>query len=130
MYLGESLTIDTRSFPMVGALPVVFGMEKHPQGHGYTLFEVEKENPFFPVGTALKGHEFHYSRVLCLKERQFYLAYRVRRGMGIDGKRDGLCYRNVLATYSHLHALGCAEWADGLIQRAVEWGQSASGLAV
>ena len=36
IYLGESLTIDDHHYPMVGALPVAFGMEKRPQGHGYT----------------------------------------------------------------------------------------------
>jgi len=130
MYLGESLTIEDRVYPMVGALPVAFGMEKRPQGHGYTLLEVEKENPFLPVGSIFKGHEFHYSRVLGLREGEVYLSFRVKRGMGIDGKRDGLCFKNVLATYSHLHALGCEEWADGLIRKAMECRPTTSAMAV
>lgn len=119
IYLGESLTIEEQNYPMVGALPVAFRMEKQPQGHGYTLLEVEKANPFFPVGTLLKGHEFHYSRVLWLKEGEAHLCYRVKRGAGIDGKRDGLCRKNILATYSHLHALGAEEWADALVEKAM-----------
>ena len=131
MFLGESLAIDSRNYPMVGVLPVAFAMEKRPQGHGYTRLEVERENPFFPVGSILKGHEFHYSRVLCLKKDQgAYLAFRVKRGNGIEGDGDGLCYKNVLATYSHIHALGCEGWADALIQRAVEAKTSAPALAV
>lgn len=129
MYMGESLTLDARRYPMVGALPVAFGMEKRPQGHGYTLLEVEKDNPFFGKGTLLKGHEFHYSRPLWLKEDQAVFICRVKRGMGIDGKRDGLCYKNVLATYTHLHALGCQEWAEGLVQKAMD-GRSVASLAV
>jgi len=120
MYLGKSLTMDTRSYPMVGALPVSFSMEKRPQGHGYTLLEVERDNPFYAVGRVLKGHEFHYSRVLSLEEGRVHFAFRVKRGSGIKEKQDGLCYRNVLATYSHIHALGCEEWADGLIRKAME----------
>ena len=119
MYLGKSLTIDSRSYPMAGALPVTFSMEKRPQGHGYTILEVERENPFFPVGQGLKGHEFHYSRVLSLEEGRVHFAFRVRRGTGIREKQDGLCYKNVLATYSHLHALGCKEWSDGLMRIAM-----------
>jgi len=119
MYLGESLTVDGRRYPMVGALPVAFQMEKRPQGHGYTLLEVEKENPFFAVGRMLKGHEFHYSRILSLGEGEITFAYRVKRGVGIDGARDGLCRKNVLATYSHLHALGTEGWADALVGRAM-----------
>jgi cobyrinic acid a,c-diamide synthase len=121
MYLGESLTVDESSHPMVGALPVAFRMEKRPQGHGYTLLEVEKENPFFAVGRMLKGHEFHYSRILSLGEGGVHFAYRVKRGVGIDGARDGLCRKNVLATYSHLHALGTEGWAEALVARAMRY---------
>jgi len=132
MYLGESLSIGERHYPMVGALPLACAMEKRPQGHGYTLLEVERENPFFPVGRILRGHEFHYSRVLWLKEGAAQLVYRVKRGAGIDGKRDGLCRKNVLATYSHLHALGAKEWVDAFVERArlYHLGEMASLAAV
>jgi len=119
MYLGESLIIDGLKYPMVGALPVSFGMEKRPQGHGYTLLEVERGNPFFPVGSFLRGHEFHYSRVLYWREKEVYFAYRVKRGVGFDGQRDGLCRKNVLASYSHIHARGAEEWADALVKKAI-----------
>jgi cobyrinic acid a,c-diamide synthase len=119
MYLGESLTMGGCLYPMVGALPVAFQMEKRPQGHGYTLLEVEKDNPFFPVGAILKGHEFHYSRISRLGEAEVHFAYRMKRGVGIDGARDGLCRKNVLATYSHLHALGSEGWAEALVARAI-----------
>ena len=36
-------------------------------------------------------------------------------------KMDGLCYKNVLATYTHLHALGSPEWADGLVKKAYSY---------
>lgn len=121
MYLGESLIVGGQNFPMVGALPVAFQMEKRPQGHGYTLLEVEKENPFFPPGLVLKGHEFHYSRLLWLREGEACLAFKLKRGAGIDGKRDGLCRKNVLATYSHFHALGTAEWSPALVKKAREY---------
>jgi len=121
MYLGESLTLEGRDFPMVGIFPLGFAMERRPQGHGYTVLEVNQENPFFPVGTVLKGHEFHYSRPLGLREGRVSFAYKVKRGWGFDGEKDGLTYKNVLATYSHIHALGCDEWADGLFKKARTW---------
>jgi cobyrinic acid a,c-diamide synthase len=95
-------------------------MEKRPQGHGYTLLEVVRENPFYAVGRVLKGHEFHYSRVRSLEEGRIHFAFRIERGAGIKENHDGLCYKNVLATYSHIHALGCEEWADGLVGKAME----------
>ena len=55
IYLGESLTIGDARYPMVGALPISFGMEKRPQGHGYTVLEVDGENPFYPGRDAVEG---------------------------------------------------------------------------
>jgi cobyrinic acid a,c-diamide synthase len=118
MYLGESLSLGEKNYPMAGVLPIGFGMEKRPQGHGYTILETSEENPFFPVGREIRGHEFHYSRVLYVRGGESYFAFRVKRGEGIDRKRDGLCCREVLATYSHIHALGCPEWGAGLVAKA------------
>jgi cobyrinic acid a,c-diamide synthase len=127
MYLGESLTAGGQNFPMVGALPVAFQMEKRPQGHGYTLLQVEEANPFFPAGQVLRGHEFHYSRLLWLRESEAHLVFGVRRGAGIDGKREGLCRKNVLATYSHIHALGTPEWSQALVEMARRYRLSRRG---
>jgi cobyrinic acid a,c-diamide synthase len=37
-------------------------------------------------------------------------AYRVKRGHGIDGERDGIVVKNVLASYTHLRAAGGCDW--------------------
>jgi cobyrinic acid a,c-diamide synthase len=121
MYLGESLALDDAVYPMVGALPVVFGMEKQPQGHGYTTLAVDRENPFFPVGTRISGHEFHYCRIISQREDDSHTAYSVLRGTGMDGQRDGLCRKNILASFTHLHALGTPEWAEALIDRGRQY---------
>jgi cobyrinic acid a,c-diamide synthase len=118
IYLGESLTVGAVRYPMAGALPVAFGMERRPQGHGYTRLEADRENPFFPLGTALKGHEFHYCRILSGGAEGARTAFRVRRGTGIDGKREGMVRRNILAGFTHLHALGTPEWAPALVEKA------------
>ncbi|MFW6123236.1 MAG: cobyrinate a,c-diamide synthase, partial [Thermodesulfobacteriota bacterium] len=121
MYLGRSLkTLDGRSYPMVGLLPHDFLMGKSPQGHGYTVLEVEAENPYFRPGTRLKGHEFHYSRLQPEPGPDAKLVFHLARGTGICGRRDGLVYKNVLATYTHLHALGSPDWAPALIRQARE----------
>jgi len=118
LYLGESLTIGDRRYPMVGALPVAFGMETKPQGHGYTTLAADAENPFFPVGTTITGHEFRYSRILSRRNEDTHTAFRVLKGTGIDGLRDGLCRKNILAGFTHVHALGTPEWAKAMIAGA------------
>ena len=70
MYLGEELVLEGQSYPMAGILPVSFGLFKRPQGHGYTVVRVEGENPYYPAGTEIRGHEFHYSRVLWWSGRE------------------------------------------------------------
>ena len=117
MYLGESLVLDN-AYPMVGVLPVVFGFSRRPQGHGYTIVAVEGETPYFSTGRELRGHEFHYSRVLEWKGRDSDLLFSMKKGRGIVNQRDGLCYKNVLATYTHIHSLGAPDWAGALVQAA------------
>ena len=118
MYLGKSLILKGRTYPMVGALPIIFGLEKKPQAHGYTIVEVENTNPYFPPKSVFRGHEFHYSRVLDIEGNGVSMAFNVRRGKGIVDNKDGMCYKNVLAAYTHLHAVGSPEWADGLVRCA------------
>jgi cobyrinic acid a,c-diamide synthase len=123
MYLGENIQVRGQKFPMVGLFPYDFVMGKRPQGHGYTILEVAGENPYFLTGTLLKGHEFHYSQIVPEPEPQEAMAFRVSRGAGLGGGRDGLIFKNVLATYTHLHALGALEWAPGLVRRALKYQQ-------
>ena len=120
--IWESACIwKTGDFEMAGVLPVVFGFSKRPQGHGYTIVHVEMENPFFPPGTTLLGHEFHYSSVKAWKGNPENLAFSMQRGSGfIDGK-DGVCINNVLATYTHIHALGTPAWAKALVRAAQDY---------
>ncbi|NVL90317.1 MAG: cobyrinate a,c-diamide synthase [Desulfobacterales bacterium] len=125
MYLGESLVLDGKTYPMAGVFPVVFGFSKRPQGHGYTIFEVERPNPYFKPGVQVRGHEFHYSKVLSWRGKAEDLAFRMTRGIGFAGKRDGLCYNNILATYSHVHALGTPSWAEAVVEAANSYRQRA-----
>ncbi len=119
MYLGQSLVVDGKEFPMVGVLPLSLILEKKPQGHGYTILEVADKNPYYPVGEVLKGHEFHYSKAVIHPSDDTRAVFKVLRGEGIDGKKDGFCRKNVLATYTHIHAGGNRDWAGRLLKVAV-----------
>jgi cobyrinic acid a,c-diamide synthase len=121
MYLGEELVLDKNSYPMAGVLPVVFGFSKKPEGHGYTIVTVEENNPYFKVGAQLKGHEFHYSRVLDWRGDDKDLVFAMKRGTGFINKRDGIRHKNVLATYTHLHALGTPSWAESMVRNAIAY---------
>ena len=128
MYLGEKLVLDQGTFPMAGVLPIVFGFSKKPQGHGYTVVTVEQENPYFKVGSEIKGHEFHYSKVLEWRGTDKNLIFGMKRGSGFVNKRDGVSYKNVIATYTHIHALGTPSWAEAMARNAKAYKKRAAVL--
>ena len=108
---------------MAGVLPLVCDLSKRPQGHGYTILNVERPNPYFEVGTELRGHEFHYSRIIRWEGSDADLALGMQRGVGFANRRDGISYKNVLALYTHIHALGTPQWAPALVAAARAWQQ-------
>jgi len=118
IYLGRSIILAGESYELAGIFPVDFSLERKPQAHGYTRLILEEENPFYPVGSVISGHEFRYSRVLACPEQEVRLAGRMERGVGFAGGRDGLVHGNVLALYTHVHALGTPAWAPALVTRA------------
>lgn len=117
IYLGESILLDGREYPLASVFPVSFGMSVKPQAHGYTIFEVDKTNPFYDIGTTVKGHEFRYSTIVQWHGRKEDLVFKMKRGKGFSDSRDGLYYKNVLALYTHVHACGTPEWAQGIVRR-------------
>lgn len=117
MLLARSLAWHGRKFPMAGVLPVDVEMCEAPQGHGYTELLVDQPNPFFPVGTELRGHEFHYSRIV-QGGPPLATACAVRRGAGCGAGRDAVVSHNVLASYTHLHALATPEWGSAMLNAA------------
>jgi len=123
IYLGRSLQVQDNTYPMTSVLPIDFVLEQRPQAHGYTVLEVEQADSFLDKGVRIRGHEFHYSRVVACPD-ELSRAYRVDRGHGIDGHRDGIVYKNVLAAYTHLHALGTPEWAGAMVKKACEYRES------
>ena len=116
MYLCRSISWKKRSYEMVGVIPSEINLSERPEGHGYVVAKVVNENPLFPVGLTIRGHEFHHSSLLPIDDLQF--AYQIRRGKGITGQKDGIVYKNLFASYVHLHALGTPEWAEGFVALA------------
>ena len=128
MYLCQDLFYDGLTYPMSGVLPVQTKVHKKPQGHGYVQAEVILPNPFYAVGKKIVGHEFHYSDCPDLDKNQDF-ALRLHRGVGMCSGMDGLLYKNVWASYAHIHALGAPGWADNFVSAAKKFKQAMdSGL--
>ena len=111
MYLSRGISWNGKTREMVGAIPCDTEMTKRLQAHGYVILQ-DKNN-----GSEIRGHEFHYSRVRNLGNVSFL--YNVIRGKGIDGRHDGIVYKNVIASYSHIHTMGAQQWAEDFMDRIV-----------
>jgi cobyrinic acid a,c-diamide synthase len=118
MYLGRGIHHQDSYFPMVGVFPFDVVMEAKPQGHGYTTMECVADNPFFPQGMRLRGHEFHYSRIVA-QDQPLSLVFQLSKGHGIMAGWDGVCYKNTLASYTHLHAVGNDHWVAAMVRNAL-----------
>lgn len=116
IYLGSSITLDDHEYPLVGVFPVRFGMSRKPQAHGYSIFTAQGKNVYYQPGETVKGHEFRYSTVLQYAGDTSDLVLQMERGTGFLDGRDGLVFKNVLATYTHIHAEGTPGWAVSLVE--------------
>lgn len=114
MYLARSLKWQDRQCEMVGAIPGDVVMHERPQGRGYVRLEETGASPWPKVpgcSTGIAAHEFHYSALENL-DPEIRFAYKVTRGTGIDGTHDGIVYKNLLASYTHLRDVGGNHWVE------------------
>lgn len=102
IYLGQSLrTIDGQNFPMTGALPLAFEMTPRLVQFGYAEIEFTERCLLGEKGLIVRGHSFHYSR---LREYSgLPTSWRVQYSLSEQSEQEGFRYKNVLASYIHLH---------------------------
>ena len=127
MYLARSIEWKGKAAAMVGVIPGDIRMHAKPVGRGYVILEATESHPWraehghgstLPAesGTSLlHAHEFHYSSLSKLPPDTVY-AYAVRRGHGVDGRRDGILLHRLLASYSHLRATSGCDWPAKFVQ--------------
>jgi cobyrinic acid a,c-diamide synthase len=117
MYLTRAIEHDGNRFPMLGVLPFVAEHTRRPQAHGYVEAVVDVVNPFLAIGTRLRGHEFHHSRLI-EPANGVRTALALERGVGISERRDGAVVGRVFASYLHLFAPGVPDWARSVVRVA------------
>ncbi len=124
MYLARSISWQGRRVEMVGAIPADVVMSQRPAGHGYVRLRETGQGLWPDARAEFDAHEFHYSTLTNVSAELGY-AYEVLRGVGIDGRRDGIIYRNVLASYAHLHACEANSWPRRFVSFVRRWANSA-----
>jgi cobyrinic acid a,c-diamide synthase len=115
MYLSRRITWRGERREMVGAVPADAVMHDAPQGRGYVRLKETGAGPWPLLGAdsapgVIAAHEFHYAALENIDGSPVY-AYHVLRGHGIDGRHDGLVYKNLLASFVHLRDVEANRWA-------------------
>jgi len=121
MYLSQSIQWNGNKNDMVGIIPGDTVMHEKPQGRGYV--KIEESEPFIwpklesHSSAQHQAHEFHYSSLENFElNDKFQPAYKMHRGHGIDGKYDGIMYKNMLACYAHQRHVESNPWVTRFIQ--------------
>jgi len=114
--LCESLSAGGE-FPMAGVLPARGILTRGVQALGYVEACATGRAAALAPGLALRGHEFHYSRLECGRDARFSLE--LTRGTGISGGHDGLTEGNTVGTYTHVYFTDA--FAESFVRAAEEY---------
>jgi cobyrinic acid a,c-diamide synthase len=119
MFLARSIHWKESTYPMAGFLPMGVTLGSKPAGHGYEEVIADRPNPFVKTRTLLRGHEFHYSKIV--DAGPIETAFEVLRGVGLGQGRDGVVMNRTLASYLHVHSLASPDWVRWLVQAAKDY---------
>jgi len=130
MYLARSIQWNERRADMVGVIPADIVMHARPIGRGYVRLRETGKGPWPHTHGSdqpeIRAHEFHYSSVENLPQGTRF-AYEVLRGHGIDGRHDGIVYKNLLASYAHLRDVANNRWAARFVRFVQDCRRRAAG---
>jgi len=117
MFLAETLTtLDAKSYPMAGVLPVAIEMTKALVHFGYADVEFAHDCLLGEKGTLVRGHSFHCSRILA--HDPLRCVYRVHYSLYNRRESEGFVRGRVLGTYIHLHFRSNPSLVPSLLQEA------------
>ena len=110
MYLTNSIN----GIKMTGLLDCDSIMTDRVQGLSYVKATFMSDCIVGKKGAEFKAHEFHYSKLINIKEKSF--AYDINRGTGIINKKDGIIKDNrILGGYTHQHCVANPYFARSLV---------------
>ncbi len=120
MYLCREIVSGEKSYTMAGVFDARVEMTEKLQALRYTLARVEHDNIYLRKGSLVKGHEFHYSRIVDAAEDIKFI-YSLHRGVGIKDFRDGFYDKNTLASYMHIHFRGAREFPENFVKACIRY---------
>ena len=121
MYLSEGIvTLDSRSYPMLGLIPGKAVMSDRLQALGYVEVETRARSILGPAGLRFRGHQFRYSN-LEPPPSDIENVYTIRSRLSGAAAAEGYRVNHVLASYVHAHWASNPLVAHGLIDSCVAY---------
>jgi cobyrinic acid a,c-diamide synthase len=103
MYLGKYIKgFDNTTHKMVGLFPFTTVMHKKLTDLGYYTVKSRRSTILTKRGDSAKGHQFRYSSIEGMSQSTNSV-FSLRKDRSSRVQRGGFTYKNVLASYVHLH---------------------------
>lgn len=107
MYLTRQIKdFHGKVYEMVGVIPAVCTMEERLQTVGYVEATSLRPNILSDAHDVLRGHEFHFSRMIPDLPEDFPWAFKITKMRTNAVYHAGFSKRNLVASYLHMHFAG------------------------
>jgi cobyrinic acid a,c-diamide synthase len=119
IYLGESIDDGTQKHALCGILDLNFRMLESRKMLGYAEIILTEDTVIGNKGGTARGHEFHYSEIIQKEKGEtpgLQKVYSIRSRTGSPARREGYTYKNVLASYVHLHFGSNERFAEQFVE--------------
>ena len=114
IYLGQSIELDGSRHELCGALPLRTRMPG-PLSIGYA--EIMTTGGLFGAGRIARGHVFHGTEIIGEPPGDRFYVARSAHG---ERRTEGFAWRNILASYIHLHFGSAPELATAFVDRCAQ----------
>jgi len=115
MYLGKTISVNDKSYPMVGAIETNTNLTNKLQNFGYIHLMAKEDNVFCKKDIGINAHEFHYSQSDNNGD-----SFEAIKSSG-KGWSVGFSSQSTFAGYPHLHLWGNVDFARNFLRRCQEY---------
>jgi cobyrinic acid a,c-diamide synthase len=115
MYLGRKLKHSNgKSFKMAGLFPFTTIMDTRIRALGYYTVRARKTGILATRGEEARGHQFRYSHIEGIPDASSRV-FTLEKDRTTKAMTEGFVFKNVLATYMHLHFGSNTHFARGFV---------------
>lgn len=127
MYLSRGISdFEGQFHAMVGLVPATCAMQSKLETVGYVEATALCDNVLCESQAVIRGHEFHFSRMLPEAEADFSWAFQFKKNRTGATYPGGFAAKNMLASYLHLHFAGNPQAAKRFVDKCKEFKETES----